>query len=370
MAEWSKNKVDPKNLHGGQEFVKDDNLAVDELNAIVNNSFYASGKSERAEQLAESAVKGNGTLVTIGGVIQGEWSADFAESERQKSKNLVYINGHKRSSTAGVDYVFDGENQALLIHGTTTAIGSLGSHGIEVNIGKLKANTTYTITIYHERGSVSLSGYSVLYFSFDGIGNQTMILDGNTKSITFTPTADTYLSSITLDMASNNNYNDVVYRFQIEEGEVATEWQYPYGAIVHKEDIADVEHYEKFYSVLDGKTTINNEDFGSGLPISTNIISDTFSKYKALIIKSKRNEQLLVSRLEVVEDYLNYSSGIMLNNNGGYLIIHNFSYNKNYKSFNFIGGGYCYIDGVSETKFNSESSESNNLIYEIVGVLK
>lgn len=88
MAEWNKGKVLPSAINGGQEFTKKDNLAVNELNAIVNNSFYASEKSERAERLAESAVKGNGTLVTIGGQFQGEWSADFVEAERQKSRNL------------------------------------------------------------------------------------------------------------------------------------------------------------------------------------------------------------------------------------------------------------------------------------------
>lgn len=85
MAEWNKGKVLPSAINGGQEFTTNDNLAINELNAIVNNSFYATNKSDRAEELAESAVKGNGSLVTINGQIQGEWSADFAESERQKS---------------------------------------------------------------------------------------------------------------------------------------------------------------------------------------------------------------------------------------------------------------------------------------------
>lgn len=40
MAEWSKNKVDASLINGGKEFTTDDNLAVNELNAMVNNSFY------------------------------------------------------------------------------------------------------------------------------------------------------------------------------------------------------------------------------------------------------------------------------------------------------------------------------------------
>lgn len=41
MAEWSKNRVDSDLINGGQQFTPDDNLTVSELNAIVNNSFYA-----------------------------------------------------------------------------------------------------------------------------------------------------------------------------------------------------------------------------------------------------------------------------------------------------------------------------------------
>lgn len=84
MAEWNKNKVEPDNLHNGNEFQKGDNLAVDELNAIVNNSFYASEKATRAEELAESAVRGQGTPITLGGEIISEWSADFVEGEKSR----------------------------------------------------------------------------------------------------------------------------------------------------------------------------------------------------------------------------------------------------------------------------------------------
>lgn len=41
MADWSKNKVYSSSINGGKEFTTDDNLAVNELNAMVNNSFYA-----------------------------------------------------------------------------------------------------------------------------------------------------------------------------------------------------------------------------------------------------------------------------------------------------------------------------------------
>lgn len=86
MSKWSKNQVEPDAIHGGYEFSNGDNLAVDELNAIVNNSFFASEKAKRAEELAESASEGVGTPVTLNGEVLPTWSADFAESERIKSE--------------------------------------------------------------------------------------------------------------------------------------------------------------------------------------------------------------------------------------------------------------------------------------------
>lgn len=89
MAEWSKNKVEPSAINGGKEFVKGDNLAVNELNAIVNNSFFASEKAEIAEQKVNSFVEEKGkTAVTIKDESQYKWSADFVEKEKSKSLNL------------------------------------------------------------------------------------------------------------------------------------------------------------------------------------------------------------------------------------------------------------------------------------------
>lgn len=40
MSAWNRNKVDPSKINNGKEFTEDDILTVDELNAMVNNSFY------------------------------------------------------------------------------------------------------------------------------------------------------------------------------------------------------------------------------------------------------------------------------------------------------------------------------------------
>lgn len=40
MAKWSRDKVEPQDINGGQEFTPNSDLTIAELNAMVNNSFY------------------------------------------------------------------------------------------------------------------------------------------------------------------------------------------------------------------------------------------------------------------------------------------------------------------------------------------
>ena len=129
MAEWNKGKVLPQNLHNNQEFKNGDNLAIDELNAIVNNSFYASEKAEQSETTSREAldkinqfVQDEGkTAVTLNGEVQPTWSADFAEAERQKSKNLFKVANKKGYSVTknGVTATIN-DDYTITLNGTNT----------------------------------------------------------------------------------------------------------------------------------------------------------------------------------------------------------------------------------------------------------
>lgn len=86
MAEWSKNKVDPSSLNNGQEYTKNDNVSLEELNSIVNNSLYASEVADTANTNSENAIatanealeqaRSTGTRVTVGGEFQATFNAD------------------------------------------------------------------------------------------------------------------------------------------------------------------------------------------------------------------------------------------------------------------------------------------------------
>lgn len=87
MAEWKKNKVDPQDINNGQEYTKNDNVSLEELNSIVNNSLYASDISSEAlnnsnkalsisQEALQTVVEQTGTKVYVGGELQQTFDAD------------------------------------------------------------------------------------------------------------------------------------------------------------------------------------------------------------------------------------------------------------------------------------------------------
>lgn len=88
MAKWSGNKVNPEQINNGNEYDVNDNVSVEELNGIVNNSINAQKNSEEALKKANSAYEANGTLVKINGVNQTTWDATYAQKLTEESLNL------------------------------------------------------------------------------------------------------------------------------------------------------------------------------------------------------------------------------------------------------------------------------------------
>lgn len=264
MAEWNKGKVLPQNLHNNQEFKNGDNLAINELNAIVNNSFYASEKADRAEQLAESAVKGNGSLVTINGQIQGEWSADFAEAERQKSKNLFDLSRVKFSNIVSVDL---NNNSFTFTSYNTTTQNSLKDFA-DLEVGK-----TYRLSV------TSDSSNKVIYFS--AIQKYWHFND------TVTITQEMLDSRIAF--YGTTNVEATVNNVMITAGSVATDYQPYNGSIVHEKDIADVEHIEVIYDKNSTDANINKGQtsgvmFDGDTTPSVFLGSDSYQKYKGFYV--------------------------------------------------------------------------------------
>lgn len=113
MAEWSKNRVDPSDLNNGQEYTINDNVSLEALNAIVNNSLYAEDVTYKANEKSDSAVaianealeqaRSTGTRVTVGGAFQSTFDADtkadlsFVNSQLNTKANQTDLNATNTS---------------------------------------------------------------------------------------------------------------------------------------------------------------------------------------------------------------------------------------------------------------------------------
>lgn len=171
MANWSKNKVLPEDINGNNEFTRNDNLAIDELNAMVNNSFYA---VDFAEAMADSPdiseIDGDGTpsVEIIDNVKNGKTYKKF------KFKNLK---GEKSTTgtLAGYDLTIRTQEEfdtfiESIYNGTCIANSVL----FVGNGGKLEFSTTSNILL------------PITLYRIDGINNAIIrITTTNTGSYSY-----------------------------------------------------------------------------------------------------------------------------------------------------------------------------------------
>lgn len=118
MAKWTKNKVTPEQINNGNEYSVNDNLSVESINAIINNSFKAQEDSEEALKKANSAYEANGTLVKINGENQTTWDATISQKISEESANEIQLQNKSSTTTNGITYsVID---NGISLNGTNT----------------------------------------------------------------------------------------------------------------------------------------------------------------------------------------------------------------------------------------------------------
>lgn len=113
MGLWSKKKVDPLDLNKGYEWTKDDQVAVEELNAMTNCSLYAQDFVEKLVtniDVSEAGVVGTPSVTLVDG-------DGATEGKPYKKFKFANLKGEK-GDTGGV---------APVVQGTGTATGSVMS---------------------------------------------------------------------------------------------------------------------------------------------------------------------------------------------------------------------------------------------------
>lgn len=162
---------------------------------------------------------------------------EFAESERQKSKNLINL--------AKIDRIV---NATASYDGTTLTVNSNDGNtawaGFKI---KVKPNTKYTIS-----GTIHTARYPrVAIYNTD---LSTWYMDTGTLPYVWTaPDSDRTEYLVLFYSQSTSTYSNI----QIEEGEVATDYQAYNGATLHEKDAIGVEHYEDLYNMASDDPNIN-----------------------------------------------------------------------------------------------------------------
>ena len=295
--------------------------------------------ANEALEKANSAFEANGTLVKINGENQLTWSADFAESERQKSKNLLDINKAEFKSNSQTHSTLSGGTITINAGNQFCYISSL------TNLCDLKPNIPYTLSY------VTNNGYSYIYQYIDGATGFTWN-NGETK--TFTQAELDRIANNLLLLYGSTDSTVTYSNIQIEEGSVATDYQPYNGEIVHEKDIEPVLIYDK-----DTKNTIGGTAYTNGVKFGASININVEGSSKIKIYTSVYNTYNIT---EVVIDKIGWTGnsfmifdGATVLKNIGILIYHEGTNITPAECFNFSDGtglnnndnAYVYrIEGV------------------------
>ena len=188
----------------------------------------------------------------------GDAPVTFAESERQKSKNLCCLK-NESATVAGVTMIYDSINQTIELNGTST--GDINIMPNIRNILPIISNSlgkTYSFTILIESGNFS-NNFGVYLGSLDSdIWSDRFTIWVNkgitVSSLTFTVSTNHTYDTLFVYLLKGTVVNNLKLKVQIEEGSVATDYQPYNGAIVHEKEI----------EITIGDATLNTDVVSSG----------------------------------------------------------------------------------------------------------
>ena len=153
-------------------------------------------------------------------------AVQFAEDERQKSKNLLNIYNASSYTTNGVTLTI--ENNIITLNGTTTGFTTFyrPHQLIRANVGK------YAFSFKYISGTISgNSGYQSLY---NQVGKNEMYYPNT--SIINDITSPTDYNELRVAISANITFDNFKYSLQYEQGDVATSYQPYHGQITHNGD--------------------------------------------------------------------------------------------------------------------------------------
>ena len=202
-------------------------------------------------------------------------AVQFAEDERQKSKNLFGILKTCSITRDNITITINSDTQKILINGTASSAATISFSSDEIVPISVKNGEHFTIS---KTPNVAIN---VGINNKENTSGSIIYVYNTEKAYTNTITQDDKANRLYFWYDTGDTFNNVEFGIQVEEGSVATEYQPYNGAIVHEKDIAGVEHIETIYDVTN--TSLNmgysggiNGDLGTDIPYD-------FTRYKKVI---------------------------------------------------------------------------------------
>ena len=251
------------------------------LPTSVGTVVSVNGEEKTSINTDTTPVASSENLITSGGVHDYP-AVTFAESERQKSKNLFDY-----TKTYGYSASSSNNDGSYNINVENFYYPEM-KYKLETKIGQTYSFSAYINSLTSTESSVYFSARFVYTDGTEG-ENKTQALIGQRVSFVLTPSKEVdYIIFRLLRTNVKATTSGVVSDIQIEPLQ-ATDYQPYNGAIVHEKEIADVEHIETIY---DSNSTDSNKNWGLTGGIlggSDKITGKDFSKYSKLIIYARFN---------------------------------------------------------------------------------
>ena len=212
----------------GLNFGKTDDSEISETDY---NNFLSSNIQVEQGSVATEYQPYNGQITH-----NGDPAVEFAESERQKSKNLLYIKNTQNTTT------ITSYPDHIILNGTPNAnteypyTSSTLPNDVEFEQGK-----TYTLSRQLISGNGNLNfRLGIVLQDKNGNSLQEVIIPSGQESFTFVCNSNNitkYSSYIIFD--GGVTFTNAYYGLQIEEGSVVTDYQPYNGAIVHNKQLTE-----------------------------------------------------------------------------------------------------------------------------------
>lgn len=171
-------------------------------------------------------------------------AVQFAEDERQKSKNLCGLIDFEQTIN-GVTIKLVSASQTVTLNGTATS--TFDAMTTVRNMLPYVSNMQgedLKVTAYYVSGTKSDSAIAFISTIdnnavFDDRSAGILLPDNNLTSINFSPSKNSTYNTLMLYTPSGTSFTNYMFRIQIEKGQV-TDWEYPHGPISHNKELDDV----------------------------------------------------------------------------------------------------------------------------------